>query len=78
MECQYAEIFGKPGEGVHAHRILGMATVDLSLTIMAAMLIALYWKLNAFMVFIGLMLLGIMMHWWFCVPTALNRGLGLV
>lgn len=80
MACQYAELFGKPNEGVHKHRIGGLATVDLLGTIGgAAILAALYTKkhsqgfISSFIViFIILILLGIMLHKLFCVNTKLN------
>ena len=38
--CPYRHVFGRPGEGVHAHRIFGVASVDLALTVLGAALIA--------------------------------------
>lgn len=33
---RYKDIFGRPREGLHAHRVLGFATVDLLATLLAA------------------------------------------
>ena len=73
MSCPFKDIFGKPGEGVHSYRILGMAAVDWITTLLGAMLIA--WKTNTnfFIVFAGLVILGEFMHWYFCVDTAVMK-----
>ena len=38
--CKYKDIFGKPNEGVHKHRLFNIAIVDMSFTIIAAAIIA--------------------------------------
>ena len=76
MLCQYKDILGKPKEGVHQYRIFNIAIVDLSLTVLVAFLIALYFKLNLFKSSILLIMifgLGILMHYLFCVKTTLNN-----
>ena len=44
MACPFRHVLGVPGEGVHAHRTLGIATVDLALT--AACALAIAWARN--------------------------------
>ena len=70
MTCPFKDIFGKPGEGVHQFRIFGMAAVDLLLTVLGAALIA--WKTNQnfLLTFIVLFIIGEILHWYFCVDTA--------
>lgn len=73
MSCQFKDIFGKPGEGVHSYRIFGMAAVDLFLTILGALLIS--WKTdhNFLLVFGVLFIVGEIFHWMFCVDTAVIK-----
>lgn len=74
--CQFKDIFGRPGQGVHSYRLFGVAVVDVVLTLMAAFLIK--WikpQYNLAVVTVALFLLGIFMHWLFCVDTAFNRFL---
>lgn len=40
MACSFRHIFGEPGEGVRTSRVFGMASFDLGLTILSALLIA--------------------------------------
>ena len=35
MFCDHSDIFGKPGEGLHAYRVFDLAIVDVLLTIFA-------------------------------------------
>lgn len=75
MLCQYKHIFGKPGEGIHQYRVLGIAAVDLILTIAAAYLISL-WKphsLSFLYVFAALFAIGTILHCVFCVSTPVSR-----
>lgn len=76
--CQFANVFGKPGEGIHKSRILGMATVDLVLTILLAILITWFKKWNfvdGIIVFTCLMIFSVIVHKFFCVETALTKKL---
>jgi hypothetical protein len=79
--CKYKDIFGRPNEGAHSIRIFGFAAVDIILTILAAFLIAKFTKIGAkigvIYVTLALFLLGIFIHYLFCVDTKLNRCLGL-
>ena len=38
--CQYSEIFGRPGEGVHKERLFGLAAVDVLGTALGAYLLS--------------------------------------
>jgi hypothetical protein len=70
--CQYRDIFGAPGEGLHAHRLGTVAIVDLALTVVAAA--ALAWTLNYSFVIILIIVIisGILVHRLFCVNSTLN------
>jgi hypothetical protein len=75
--CQYRFALGIPDQGVHSTRFLGLAFVDLFLTVVGSYLISMYTKKDFYNVFTVVFLLGIFLHWLFCVPTALNRMLGI-
>ena len=76
--CQYSDIFGIPGKGLHKYRIFNIAIVDVLLSILLAYFI--YYLLNYFIVeirflpvLIAIFLLGIFLHWLFCVRTTIDR-----
>lgn len=74
---KYRNIFGEPKKGVHSARIFGLALFDLSLTALGAYLIGICTKTNPILVFIGLIFIGIGVHGFFGVNTALNEKLGI-
>ena len=78
--CVYADIFGKPNTGVHSYRIpfVDWALVDVVSTTILAYLISWFNRINFWATLIGLILLGIFLHWIFCVRTRLSIQLGLV
>jgi hypothetical protein len=71
-----AEMFGKPGEGIHKH-FFGVAVADVALTGAAAIIIGKTFNKSIPMVFMGLVILGVGAHAYFKVPTALNKKLGI-
>ena len=78
LTCQYQNIFGAPGEGPHSYRFMGVAAVDIFLTILAAIAIAATTNRSLLKTFGVLMIVAIFFHWMFCVPTTITRALGLV
>jgi hypothetical protein len=96
--CDYRDSLGKPGEGPHADRWLGLAVRDVIGTIGIGVILALlsgfifkiamkldmswgntaiYWGILLLFWVLVAFLFGILMHWLFCVETALNKMLGL-
>lgn len=73
MLCQYKNIFGKPGEGIHKYRVFNIAIVDTVLTIIVALLISYIFKTNIWITLIILFLLGIVFHKIFCVQTTIDK-----
>ena len=73
MACPFKNILGKPGEGIHKYRMFGMALIDWVATIIAAILISLKFEKPFLYVFIGLFILGELLHWAFCVDTPIIR-----
>jgi len=72
--CVYKDIFGKPGEGVHSLRFMNIAVVDMGLTLAAAYLLSHYTTWTFIESSIGLLGLGFVMHWLFCVETTLTKS----
>ena len=77
MLCQFRNIFGAPGEGVHKQRLLGMAAFDLIGTLVMAAIISVFYDINITKSFLGLFLLAQIMHYVFCVNTAFLVAIGL-
>jgi hypothetical protein len=75
-----------PGEGVHAHRLGGLATFDVALTLLAAIAIAMFWSRQtsgapfggALVVStVALFATGVLAHVALGIPTALNKFIGV-
>jgi uncharacterized membrane protein len=75
MFCQYKNIFGEPGKGVHAYRLFDIAIVDVVLTVILGIIIAHVFSRSLIYILIGLFLLSIIMHRIFCVRTRVDRFL---
>lgn len=73
--CKYRDALGVPGQGLHAYRFMGIAIVDLALTIVAAILIARFVGWPFGYVLMGLLVLGVALHRLFCVRTTVDRFL---
>jgi hypothetical protein len=74
--CRFKDALGKPGQGFHAPRILGVAALDLLGTALVAWLIARARRgWHPVPVFLVLMALAVVLHRLFCVDTALNVAL---
>ena len=76
MPCKYSEIFGKPGEGIHSIRFLGVAVVDFVLTVLLGIfinhLIEGNWK-SLIVVILFVFSLGVIVHKIFCVNSTINK-----
>jgi hypothetical protein len=74
MLCQYKNILGKVGEGVHSYRIANLAVVDILLTILLAFFIHLMLPAYHFgYILLAVFLLGIVLHRIFCVKTTIDK-----
>ena len=77
MSCPYANLFGEPNTGVHSIRVFGIAVVDTVLTVLAAYVIAKAYKINFWYSFVGLFVLGEILHYLFGTKTAFLKMIGL-
>jgi hypothetical protein len=75
--CQYRNIFGKPNEGIHKTRFMGIAAMDLIGMILIIVFISYYWQTGLVSTTIIVSIITIIIHYLFCVPTAFNKFIGL-
>ena len=74
MFCKYKNIVGEPKKGVHSYRFLGLAIVDVILTILLAYIIYFFNNNTNFFIILGIVfLLGIILHRLFCVRTTIDK-----
>jgi Flp pilus assembly protein TadB len=71
--CKYRHVFGKEKEGIHSYRVFNIAIVDLLATLVAAVIISLFAKVNVVLVFFVLMVLSVLLHKLFCVESTLTK-----
>ncbi len=77
MFCSYKNIFGEPGKGFHATRVFGLAAYDVLGLLLLNWAISYYYQMDFFPLLCILILLTIIIHYLFCVPTAFNVAIGL-
>jgi len=76
--CKYKSILGISGVGVHSYRLFNLPVVDVALTVLLAYLLSVWKRWIFWKTFIGLFVLGEILHYIFCVDTAVivaMRGL---
>ncbi len=76
MLCEYKNIFGVPGKGFHSTRLLDVALFDYIGTIVLAIIVSKFTKLPLVLSTILMFVLGLILHWIFCVPTSALKFLG--
>ena len=74
--CDYKDILGEPGKGLHSYRIYNLAIVDILLTFLAAYIFYYYfndgYEYNYFVYLICFFIIGIVLHRIFCVKTTVD------
>lgn len=75
--CKYKDVLGKPNEGLHSYRFLNIAIFDVLGTILIAYALSFLFTYKYAFPIIALLLflLGIILHWAFCVNTTVNKFL---
>jgi uncharacterized membrane protein YdbT with pleckstrin-like domain len=71
--CKYKNSLGEPNKGIHSYRFMGLAIVDVIMTIIGALLISYYINYPFLIVVICLFILGIIAHRLFCVRTTIDK-----
>ena len=77
MFCSYKNIFGEPNKGIHKYRIFGMAFFDIVGLLILTVIISKQYSFDFTHLLVCLILLTILIHYLFCVPTALNVAIGI-
>lgn len=70
--CNYSDIFGRPKQGAHSYRFLGVAIVDVVGTIIGGIAIGKALNISVLTTVIILFIIGIVLHYTFCVDTTIN------
>lgn len=70
MFCKHADVFGRPGEGVHSTRIGGYALYDIIGTFLLAFITTYLFRVNIFVSVLAWFIVGEILHYMFCVKTA--------
>lgn len=76
MLCKYKNIFGVSGKGFHSTRLLDVALFDYIGTVLLAIIISKFTKLPLVLSTILMFVLGLVLHWVFCVPTSALKFMG--
>lgn len=74
---KYATIFGEVGKGAHAYRMCDVAMIDYVMTIMVSLLTTCLTKIPIVITTIFWLMMGVIMHVIFGVPTSTVKWLGL-
>lgn len=77
MPCPYSNILGIPGQGFHSTRIFGLALYDILATIVLAVIVSYFFKVSVIKSFIGLFILGEILHYLFGSNTAFLQMIGI-
>ena len=73
MLCKYRNMFGAPNTGIHAHRFMGLAVVDVIMTVVFAVFLSQMFQFHVLYAILGMFLLGVVMHRMFCVRTMVDQ-----
>lgn len=75
--CKYNKLFGDAGstEGLRKYRVFGIAILDVSVTVVCAILIAWFFNLPYIQTVVAVFVLGVFVHRAFCVRTAVDKML---
>jgi hypothetical protein len=72
MTGRFSEALGKPGEGAHVH-VCGIAVWDVLMTLVVAFIIAYYFNIPVLYSFVGLLIIGEVVHAALGVDTAIVK-----
>jgi len=71
--CEYKNILGVPGKGIHSYRLFGVAIADVIMTIIVASLLSYFFKFSFLKTLLILFLTGIVLHRLFCLRTTIDK-----
>jgi accessory gene regulator protein AgrB len=73
--CKYKNAFGKPNEGIHSFRFIGISVIDVLVVVGVAYLISHFSGYNFWIVLAISFFTGIFVHRLFCVRSAVDKAL---
>ena len=73
--CKYKNGFGPLGTGIHSYRIHNVAFLDFGVTAIGAYILSKILRTPFLYTFIGLFILGIIIHRLLCVRTTIDKFL---
>ena len=77
MLCEYSELIGKVGEGIHSYRLFNIAILDVIITMIGAYFLQkkFFSNYSYLQVLIVVFIAGIISHRIFCVRTTIDKML---
>jgi len=75
MLCEYKDILGKVGKGIHSYRLFNIAIADVMATILLAYGFHKLFHTNFLITLFFLFILGIISHRLFCVRSTIDQWL---
>tara|TARA_B100002051_G_C16596896_1_gene565892 strand:+ start:466 stop:705 length:240 start_codon:yes stop_codon:yes gene_type:complete len=77
MLCEYSELIGKVGEGIHSYRLFNIAILDVIITMIGAYFLQkkFFSNYSYLQVLIVVFIMGIISHRIFCVRTTIDKML---
>ena len=77
MLCEYSELIGKVGEGIHSYRLFNIAILDVIVTMIGAYFLQkkFFSNYSYLQVLIVVFIVGIISHRIFCVRTTIDKML---
>ena len=74
MLCQYKNMFGEIGKGIHSYRIFDIAIIDVLVTLLISYIIKIINPSYCyFRILLILFITGIILHRVFCVRTTIDK-----
>ena len=72
-KCPFKDIIGRPGEGIHSIRFLGFSVVDTAVVVAFVWALAKHMKWEFWKVLVITLIIGEIVHWYFCVDSAVIK-----
>ena len=74
MLCEYKNLLGIPGQGIHTH-FYGIAYMDVLMTMIGSIILSILFNIHPLIIFIALFLTGIFIHRALCIRTTVDKFL---
>jgi hypothetical protein len=71
--CQYKDLFGKIGTGIHSYRVFNIAYLDVLVTVIGAYFLSVALDTPFLYTLIAFFILGIIIHRLLCVRTTIDK-----